>query len=120
MAFAAPAFAQEQDIQRALIQRDQQSASFALQLRQSQEGQLAPGDNRHLNERHRLDKLHGIQLQLMVRWMPLELLPYERQRAADERELQFGPPMVRVQQPQKPRPLPAAMPDGVSPIGPAY
>ena len=121
LAPAATAFAQERETQRALIQRDQQSAEFALQLRQSQEGILAPGDNRHLNERHRLDNLHALQLQLMARGMPQELLPYERQRLADERLLQFGPPVVRVkQQREKPRRLPAAMPEAVSPIEPAY
>ena len=36
--------------------------------------------------------------------------PYERQKAADERTLLFAPPEVRTQQPQKPRPLPAAEP----------
>jgi 2-polyprenyl-6-methoxyphenol hydroxylase-like FAD-dependent oxidoreductase len=49
MIAAAPAFAQEQDIQRALMQRDQQSAGFALQLRQSQQTDTSS----HLAERQK-------------------------------------------------------------------
>jgi hypothetical protein len=57
------AIAQEQEVQRALIQRDQQSEDFSLQLRQSQEKiQPAAGDNRHLNERQRLENLSSQQL----------------------------------------------------------
>ncbi len=117
---AAPALGQQWETQRALIERDQQSASFALQLRQSQEGILAPGDNRHLNERQRTDSLALQQLQAVLRDTPQELRPYERQRSADERLLLFAPPVVRTQPPEKPRPLPEAMPEAGSPIGPAY
>jgi hypothetical protein len=118
---AAPAVAQEQEVQRALIQRDQQSADFALRLKQSQEGaQPAPGDNRHLNERQRLENLSNEQLLEVRRDTPQELRPYERQKSADERMLVFPPPVVRSQTPEKPRPLPAPMPQVVEPIGPAY
>ena len=121
LALAATAYAQERETQRALIQRDQQSAEFALQLRQSQEGvRLSPGDNRHLNERQRLDNLHVQQLQSVQKDTAQELRPYERQRAADERLLQFAPPVARMQPPEKPLPLPEPMPEAVSPIGPAY
>lgn len=114
--FAAPALAQEQDIQRALIQRDQQSASFALQLQQSQQKDTS----NHLVETHRLDNLSAQQIQSVAKDTPQELRPYERQKAADERVLLFAPPVVRTQPPEKPRPLPAQMPQAVAPIAPAY
>jgi len=106
LVFAVPAFAQEQEIQRALIQRDQQSASFALQLQQSQQKDTS----NHLAERQRLDNRSAQQLQSVAKDTPQELRPYERQRAADERVLLFAPPAVRTEPPQKPRPLPAAEP----------
>jgi len=107
----ARALAQEQEVQRALIQRDQQSAGFAQQLKQSQEQvQPAPGDNRHLNERQRLENVSVQQLLDVEKDPPQAPRPYERQKAADERTLLFAPPEVRTQQPQKPRPLPAAEP----------
>jgi len=96
---SAPALGQQWETQRALIERDQQSASFALQLRQSQEAILASGDNRHLNERQRMDNLAVQQLQSVLRDTPQELRPYERQKAADERVLQFAPPVVRARPP---------------------
>ena len=107
----ARALAQEQEVQRALIQRDQQSAGFAQQLKQSQEqAQPAPGDNRHLNERQRLENVSVQQLLDVEKDPPQAPRPYERQKAADERTLLFAPPVVRAQEPQKPRPLPAAEP----------
>jgi hypothetical protein len=104
---AVPAFAQEQDVQRALILRDQQSAQFALRLKQSQEAPPpAAGDQRHLRERQALENLGEQQLQSLQKELPLELRAYERQRAADERILRLPPPVVRAPQPEKPRPLP--------------
>jgi len=95
---AAPAFAQDQEVQRALIQRDQQSAEFALQLKQSQEGSKpAPGDNRNLNERQRLENLSGQQLLNVEKDPPQVPRPYERQKAADERTFILAPPVVRAQ-----------------------
>jgi hypothetical protein len=113
---ATPAVAQEQDIQRALIQLDQQSASFALQLQQSQQKDTS----NHLVERHRFDNLSAQQIQSVAKDTPHELRPYERQKAADERLLLFAPPAVRTQPPEKPRPLPAQMPQAVTPVAPAY
>jgi hypothetical protein len=108
---AAPAFAQEQETQRALIQRDQQSAGFALQLRQSQEKvQAPPGDNRHLNERQRLENLSGQQLLNVESDPPRAPRPYERQKAADERTFMLPPPVLRPQPPILPLPLPAHPP----------
>jgi len=102
-----PAFAQEQDVQRALIQRDQQSAEFALRLKQSQEtAPPAPGDARQINEQQGLENAGERQLQSVQEELPPELRAYERQRAAEERTLVLRPPLVRVPEPEKPRPLP--------------
>ena len=87
-AAAFGALAQEQEIQRALIQRDQQSAEFAARVRGA--------------DTTRLEQLHSQQLRDAGR--PLdpdprvarELKPYERQRMADERLLVLPPPVVRV------------------------
>jgi hypothetical protein len=107
LAIALPAVAQEQEVQRALLERDQRTVEFALRLRQSQESpQPAAGDQRQLNERQGLENLGEQQLQLVQKELPLELRAYERQRAADERILRLPPPVVRVPQPGKPRPLP--------------
>jgi len=113
---ALPALAQEQEVQRALVQRDQQSAEFALQLRQSQE---APSPS-HLAERQRLENLSAQQLLEVRSDTPQALRPYERQKSADERVLLFAPPVVRARLPQEPLPLPAQMPEAASPVGPAY
>ena len=86
-AAAFGALAQEQEIQRALIQRDQQSAEFAAKVRGA--------------DTTRLEQLHSQQLRDAGR--PLdpdprvarELRPYERQRMADERVLVLPPPVVR-------------------------
>lgn len=91
---AAPLYAQEQEIQKQLIQRQQQSDAFLLQLRQSQERlQIPPGDlkrmqeveARQTGERQRLDDLSEKQLREVKPDTPPELRPIERQRAADER-----------------------------------
>jgi multidrug resistance efflux pump len=89
-----PALAQEQEIQRALIQRQQRSDAFALQLRQAQERlRVAPGDlrrqqaieSRHLAERQRLENLNERQLREVRPDTPQELRPYERLKADEER-----------------------------------
>lgn len=91
---AAPLHAQDQDIQKQLIQRQQQSDAFTLQTRQSQERlQLPPGDlkrlqeldSRQTGERQRLDNLSEKQLRDVKADTSQELRPIERQRAADER-----------------------------------
>ncbi len=91
---ALPAFSQEQDLQRQLMQRQQQSDAFLLQLRQSQEHlQVPPGDlkriqeidARQTGERQRLDAVSERQLRDVKPDTPQELRPIERQRAADER-----------------------------------
>ena len=121
---AAPVRAQEQDVQRALIQRDQQSAGFALQLKQSQEQvQPAPGDNRQLNERQGLENLSGQQLLNVEKDPPQAPRPYERQKAADERTFMLSPPIVKARPLPKLAPLPSQTPcvvdvvpaDGIEP-----
>jgi hypothetical protein len=110
LTISAPAFAQEQEVQRALIQRDQQSSGFALQLKQSQEQvEPAPGDNRHLNERQRLENLSGQQLLNVDKDPPQAPRPYERQKAADERMFMLPPPEVKAQPLPKPAPLPSPL-----------
>lgn len=102
--------AQDTDIQRALMQRQQQSDAFALQLRQSQQRmQVAPGDlgqqqyldSRYLNERQGLENL-GAQQQLSIGNSGLQ--PQVERQAADRArqaelqrpfELRLPPPMVR-------------------------
>jgi hypothetical protein len=91
---AAPVLAQEQDVQRQLILRQQQSDAFTLQLRQSQERlQVPPGDlkrqqeidARQTGERQRLDNVSARQLSEVKPDTPQELRPQERQKAENER-----------------------------------
>lgn len=104
---ALPAFAQEQDVQRALMQRDQQSAEFAARLHG------AP-----LAEQQHLESLAAQQLLGVAKDLPQELRPYERQKAAREHILALPPPAVRAREAEKPEPLPARMP-GVVDVVPA-
>jgi hypothetical protein len=89
--FASCAHAQEQDIQRQLILRQQQSDAFTLQLRQSQEllnapsGRRSDTESRQLSERQRLDNVNERQLREVRPDTPREQRPFERQRAEDER-----------------------------------
>jgi hypothetical protein len=98
----------EQEIQRALIQRDQQSAEFAAGV-----------------DRGSLEALH--QRQLLQAGRPLhpdpeiarQLRPYERERMARESEgfvLRLPPPGVN--EPEKPLPLPGGPRHGVQPVTP--
>jgi len=121
LAFAAltlPVLAQDQDLQRQLTQRQQQSDAFQLQLRQSQERlQVPPGDlkrqqdldARQVGERQRLDNVSARQLNEIRPDTPQELRPYERQKAEDERRPLTVPakePALRTG--DEPRPLPAS------------
>ena len=96
--FSAPAFAQDAGIQRQLIQRQQQSDAFALQLRQSQEAlKTAPAGRpelqaRQFSERQRFENLSERQLLEVKPDAPEALRPYERQKADDERR-QFAAPI---------------------------
>ena len=102
VAFALPAFAQEQEVQRALLQRDQQSVEFAARLRG------AP-----LIEQQRLENLSAQQLQQVAKDLPQELRPYARQKAAAENVLALPPPAIHAKAPKRPVPLPAKMPCAV-------
>lgn len=97
---ASPAFAQDQAIQRELIQRQQQSDQFNLQLRQSIEAsKVPPGDparrmeveSRQLGERQRLQEMSDRQLRDVPEDTPQELRPQERAKAAQERSIIVAP-----------------------------
>jgi hypothetical protein len=114
-ACCAPAWAQQQEIQRALIQRDQQSAEFAAQVRGGAEA------------RAQLETLHARQLgQALVPLSPnpsvaTSLLPYQRSRMSDERELRLPPPIVRtpaLPEVERALPLPGGPRPGVDPVAP--
>jgi hypothetical protein len=113
--FLSPATAQEQEIQRALIQRDQQSAEFAARIR----GIDTSG----------LEQLHARQLRDAA--LPLhpdpaiarQLEPYQRQKMADERLLAFPPPVIQPVRPpeapvSKPLPFPWGERQGIDPVPP--
>jgi hypothetical protein len=90
----------EQAIQRALIQRDQQSAEFAAQL-----------------QGRSLDALHARQLLEPAS----QFRGYDRSRMAQEREavLQLPPPVVTaLRKPEAPLPLPGGPRPGVDPVTP--
>jgi hypothetical protein len=106
--------AQQQEINRALIQRDQQSAEFAAQLRGAQ-------------ERAQLETLHARQLSEAL--TPLspdptlanQLLPYQRGLMSEERVLRFAPPRGMDSAPaavRAPLPLPGGPRPGVDPVTP--
>ena len=102
--------ANDQEIQRALIQRDQQSAEFAAGVRGGA-------------DRASLEALHARQLRDAVT-QPLhpdpavarQLMPYQRQQMADERALILPPPVVQARVPEKPLPLPGGPGHWVDPV----
>jgi hypothetical protein len=99
---AGSALAQSVEIQRALIQRDQQSAEFAARVRGA--------------DTSRLEQLHSQQL-LDATVRPLspdpevarQLQPYQRQQMADERTLALTPPSVKAE-PKAEKPAPRLLP----------
>jgi hypothetical protein len=113
--FSRYSIAQQQEIHRALIQRDQQSAEFAAQLRGSQ-------------ERAQLEALHARQLSEALVPLSLDptlanaLQPYQRARMSEERVLCFAPPagIKSVPDPdlRAPLPLPGGPRPGVDPVTP--
>ena len=123
VALALPALAQDQAVQRQLIQRQQQSDAFNLQLRQAQERlQVPPGDlrrqqelnARQTSERQRLANLSTKQLIEIRPDTPQELRPYERQKTEDERRPLTVPAKEIPQRTgDEPRPLPASSPSGI-------
>jgi hypothetical protein len=117
-AVAVPALAQEQDIQRQLILRQQQSDAFSLQLRQSQDRLLVPPGNlkrqleldaRQFGERLRLENAGASQLIEIRPDTPQALRPLERQKAEDERRpLTYPAKEIPQRSGDAPRPLPGA------------
>ena len=108
-ALALSCLANDQEIQRALIQRDQQSAEFAAGVR--------GGDRASLEALHARQRLEVTTQSLhpdpaVAR--PLE--PYQRQKMADERALVLPPPVVQVKPAEKPLPLPGGPGHVVDPI----
>ncbi len=99
--------AQEQEIQRALVQRDQMSAEFAARARG------IPTQD--------LSDLHARQLRdVMTIPVAPEFRPYQRARMAEERALVLSPPVKRsVPDPDLlPLPLPGGPQPGVDPVTP--
>jgi hypothetical protein len=91
---ASPALAQDQAIQRELIQRQQRSDQFNLQLRQSIEASKVPPadaarrmevETRQLGERQRLENASERQLRDVKPDTPPEFRPQERTRAEQDR-----------------------------------
>ena len=109
---AAPGLAQEANVQRELILRQQQSDQFQQQLRQSQERVAVPPgdmhgrqhlDARQLSEQQRLENLNAQQLRDTQIPRAPELRPYDRDAAAAERR-PFLSPIIEV--PVRPAPKP--------------
>jgi hypothetical protein len=111
---AAPAFAQDQGIQKQLIERQQRTDSFNQQLHQSQEALKAPPgargelEARQFSDRQRLHNLSDQQLRDVKpdAQIQQELRPYERLKADMERAPFRGPIMeVPVRAVQKAEPI---------------
>lgn len=101
----------EREIQRALIQRDQQSAEFAAQVRSAQ-------DLRDLQGLHARQLLEAQQPLSANPALDAQLRPYQRERMAEERVLRFAPPVVRGAPSAPPLPLPGRPKPLVDPVTP--
>ena len=102
---------QQREIQRALIQRDQQSAEFAAQIR----GTTDLRDLQTLHDR----QLRDAQQPLSANpGLDAQLRPYQRERMAEERVLRFPPPVVRPAPAVPPLPLPGGPKPLVDPVTP--
>ena len=102
--------ANDQEIQRALIQRDQQSAEFAAGVR--------GGDRASLEALHARQRLEVTTQSLHPDpAVARQLEPYQRQKMADERTLVLPPPVIqKSKEPEKPLPLPGGPRRGVDPV----
>ena len=108
-ALACGCLADDQQIQRALIQRDQQSAEFAAGVR--------GGDRASLEALHARQRLEVTTQTLHPDpAVARQLEPYQRQKMADERALVLSPPVVQVRPAEKPLPLPGGPRHGVEPV----
>jgi hypothetical protein len=107
---SAAAGAQDQDVHRALIQREQQSAEFAAQVRGG------------LDARRAMEALHERQLRESNPALAPDLMPYERQRLSSGSQtlLQLTPPIERppFDRLTRPSPLPGGPRPGVEPVAP--
>jgi hypothetical protein len=115
----APAFAQDAGVQKHLMQRQQATDAFNLQMRQSQEAlKASPADRqaieaRQFSERQRLDNLSDQQLRDVQPNTPQSLRPYELQKTDMERQ-PFRGPIVEVPVKQAPKAEPILPPqDGI-------
>ena len=108
-AIAGVCLANDQEIQRALIQRDQQSAEFAAGVR--------GGDRASLEALHARQRLEVTTQALHPDpAVARQLEPYQRQKMADERALVLSPPVLQVRPAEKPLPLPGGPGHVVDPI----
>jgi hypothetical protein len=108
-AIAGGCLANDQEIQRALIQRDQQSAEFAAGVR--------GGDRASLEALHARQRLEVTTQALHPDpAVARQLEPYQRQKMADGRALVLSPPVVAVRPAEKPLPLPRGPRHGVEPV----
>jgi hypothetical protein len=109
LAVAGGCLANDQEIQRALIQRDQQSAEFAVGVR--------GGDRASLEAVHARQRLEVTTQTLHPDpAVARQLEPYQRQKMADERALVLSPPVLQVRPAEKPLPLPGGPGHVVDPI----
>ncbi len=104
--------ANDQEIQRAIIQRDQQSAEFAAGVR--------GGDRASLEALHARQRLEVTTQSLHPDpAVARQLEPYQRQRMAAERTLVLPPPLIQeLKEPERPLPLPGGPRHGVDPVTP--
>jgi hypothetical protein len=102
--------ANDQEIQRALIQRDQQSAEFAAGVR--------GGDRAALEALHARQRLEVTTQTLHPDpAVARQLEPYQRQKMADERALVLPPLIIqKSKEPERPLPLPGGPRHGVEPV----
>lgn len=106
---SSASLAQSLEIQRAVIQRDQQSAEFAAGVRGSP-------------DLGRLQQLHASQLRDASQpihpdpEIARSLMPYQRERMAQDRDFLLPPPVVRARPADKALPLPGGPGHGVDPI----
>jgi hypothetical protein len=109
-AIAGGCLANDQEIQRALIQRDQQSAEFAAGVR--------GGDRASLEALHARQRLEVTTQTLHPDpAVARQLEPYQRQKMADERALVLPPPVIqKSKELEKPLPLPGGPRHGVEPV----
>ncbi|HEX2332896.1 MAG TPA: hypothetical protein VHI32_06955 [Burkholderiales bacterium] len=101
------AVAQEQDIQRALIQRDQQSAEFAARVRGADTQRLEQLHQEQLRDAGQRDTFRPLDPDPRV---ARELRGYERQRMENERVLVLPPPVVRAPPAAEAEPRPITPP----------